>query len=214
MSEKILHDVQEEQDIITASEDELSTTSFVIEEEDIKADNTNSFVDYVKSSIDLVPEYVEDNRNSIRRAIAYYENLQDEIHATVANDADDVNFSLTDMSQLDQLDQSIDRKLAKLKDVLGVRSIQVKVKQTKHASGKAADFVYYVPPFTMAIARICINAKVANGRNLEETYQKLRDKYSMNEREHLEVLQVLHDMGYPIRSSFMNDEDMIPQYSG
>lgn len=216
MSEQILHDIQDDDgqdNFVEASEDDLINTSFIVEEkEPVIESNQNEFVDYVRSSIDLVPQHEEKSPNSLRRAIAYYENLQDQIHNSVANDADKVDLSMEEMGQLDQLDQTIDRKLGELKDKLGVKAIRVKT--TKTASGKSADFTYVVPPFVMAIARMCINAKVTNGKDIEDIYQKLHQKYGMNEREKLEVLQVIADMGYPIRSSFMGDEDMIQQFNG
>jgi hypothetical protein len=55
-----------------------------------------------------------------------------------------------------------------------------------------------------------INATVSGGRNLEELFEKLKKKYSLNEREQLAVQQILADMGYPVfkdRARVGEDED-------
>ena len=43
-----------------------------------------------------------------------------------------------------------------------------------------------------------INGKVSGGRNMEELYAEAKKKYSLNDREELEILAILADFGYPI----------------
>lgn len=55
-----------------------------------------------------------------------------------------------------------------------------------------------VTPFESAIVRTIINAKVSNGKNLEKTYNKLKEKYDFTDREELAIQQLLMDHGYPL----------------
>jgi len=56
----------------------------------------------------------------------------------------------------------------------------------------------YMTPFERAIVGILINSKVSAGRNIEETYLKLKNKYNFNPREELSIQQLVADYGYPV----------------
>ena len=55
-----------------------------------------------------------------------------------------------------------------------------------------------VTPFERAIAGIIINSVVAGGKPMEEVYDFLKEKYDLNDREELSVMQILMDSGFPI----------------
>jgi hypothetical protein len=42
-----------------------------------------------------------------------------------------------------------------------------------------------------------INGVVSGGRNMDELWKEAKEKYEMNSREELEILQIMADMGYP-----------------
>lgn len=56
----------------------------------------------------------------------------------------------------------------------------------------------YMTPFERAVVGIMINSKVSAGRNIEETYMKLKNKYNFNPREELAIQQLVADYGYPV----------------
>lgn len=56
----------------------------------------------------------------------------------------------------------------------------------------------YMTPFERAIVGILVNSKVSAGRNIEETYLKLKNKYNFNPREELSIQQLVADYGYPV----------------
>lgn len=71
-------------------------------------------------------------------------------------------------------------------------------------------FSTQISAFENAITNILINATVSNGRDMEELYKKLKDKYKFTDREELAILQILEDKGYPIfkdRARLGEDED-------
>jgi len=55
----------------------------------------------------------------------------------------------------------------------------------------------YMTPFERAIVGTMINSKVSAGRNIEETYEKLKNKYNFTPREELAIQQLVADYGYP-----------------
>jgi len=56
----------------------------------------------------------------------------------------------------------------------------------------------YMTPFERAIVGIMVNSKVSAGRNIEETYDKLKNKYNFTPREELAIQQLVADHGYPV----------------
>jgi hypothetical protein len=67
-----------------------------------------------------------------------------------------------------------------------------------------------ISAFENAVTGMMINAVVANGRNLEELYDKLKAKYGFTDREELAILQIMEDKGYPVfkdRARVGEDED-------
>lgn len=56
----------------------------------------------------------------------------------------------------------------------------------------------YMTPFERAVVGTIINSKVSGGRNIEETYEKLKNKYNFTPREELAFQQLIADHGYPV----------------
>ena len=56
----------------------------------------------------------------------------------------------------------------------------------------------YVSSFERAIVGTMINSKVSAGRNIEETYDRLKNKYNFTPREELSIQQLVADYGYPV----------------
>jgi len=55
----------------------------------------------------------------------------------------------------------------------------------------------YMSPFERAIVGTMINSKVSAGKNIEETYERLKNKYNFTPREELAIQQLVADYGYP-----------------
>lgn len=176
--------------------------------------DASAFLVYLRRALGTVPPHNEGSRNSLKRAIAYYDNLLAEVESTITKDAECVDFDQLQVSELDQIDNAIvtarNTLVGKLDKVV---EGNVDREQLIRKASTPANVVYTVDPFLKAIAMTCINAKVQGGKDIEEIYKILKAKYKMDEREDLAVLQILRDSGYPIRHSFMeNSDDMIEQY--
>lgn len=205
------------QDRFVVSEDEVEQDMILVDDQDEDEvqeiqvgswSDANSFVKYCTALVQKGPEIKADNKSSLIRAAQYFDNLETEIVEGVSADADSGDLS---MSQLETLDVILDRidvtkqELAKASGRVGI------LKQ----AAKAARFTYVVDPFLFAVARLIVNAKVANGKNIEDTFNKIASQYKIDDRETLALRQIIRDMGYPIHGSFVADEgsyDMITQY--
>ena len=56
----------------------------------------------------------------------------------------------------------------------------------------------FMTPFEAAIARTIVNAAVSGGKDIEEMYNHLKDKYKLTDREELAIQQIIADMGFPL----------------
>jgi len=196
-------------DNLLVDESEIVQPLIVEEPDEIQTvASLSSTEEYVKATRNA-PEISCDSVSSIKRAIAYYDNLEIKIQDAVIEDAEKSEISLDHLKVLDNTCAAIDMVRSQLK----VSAERVGIIKT----AKSARFVYTVDPFLFAIARLCINAKVANGKNIEEVYGQCKSIYGIDEREELSLRQIIADMGYPIHNSFVADHesfDMIRQYFG
>ena len=56
----------------------------------------------------------------------------------------------------------------------------------------------YISAFERAVVGIIINATVSAGKNMEEVYDKMKNKYNFAPREELAIQQLIADYGYPV----------------
>jgi len=56
----------------------------------------------------------------------------------------------------------------------------------------------FMNPFERAIVATIINSSVSAGKNIEETYELLKNKYNFTPREELAIQQLVADYGYPV----------------
>lgn len=56
----------------------------------------------------------------------------------------------------------------------------------------------YVTAFERAIVGTIVNSAVSGGRDIEETYERLKNKYNFTPREELAIQQLVSDYGYPV----------------
>jgi len=60
------------------------------------------------------------------------------------------------------------------------------------------NLVIAVTPFERAITGIMINSHVSAGRAMADTFEALKKKYDISEREELAIMQICMDSGFPI----------------
>jgi len=184
---------------------------------DWKTRGPQGFVLWIKERFDTVPKHSGLDSAGLERALAYLDKLDSEISKAMRLDVD----GELDANKVEEIRCKIDDGAEALKDRLD------KVRKSKKGNKKKSDFVFEgmvkegqkitgvqgiyvtVPLLISGIARVLINGTVSAGHDLKEMYDKLVDKYKLNDREKTEVRWLLFDMGYPLRGDrgYLPDEE-------
>jgi ElaB/YqjD/DUF883 family membrane-anchored ribosome-binding protein len=187
---------------------------------DWESKGAKGFLSWVKERLGDVPRHSGYDTAGLERASSYLERLDNEISKAMRLDLD----GELDSNQIEHVRSQIEKGLDMLQD----RINKVKDTKKKKRKGKKADAetsslvkeaqkvtgvsgIYIMAPlFISRIARICVNSAVSAGHDIEDTYNRLVKRYKLTEREQAETMQLLADMGYPLRQDrgFMPDDDI------
>lgn len=185
---------------------------------DWESKGPTGFVAWIKGRIDDVPKHSGYDSAGLERAVAYMERLDNEISKAMRLDLD----GALDANKIESVRAQIDEGLSRLHDRLDkvkkhsksrrkkkADSNTTLVKEAQKIAGVQGVFVT-VPLLISRVARVCINGMVSGGHDIEDIYGKQIKKYKLNDREQAEVMQLLADMGYPLRQDrgYLADEDV------
>lgn len=155
------------------------------------------------------PSSILGNRSMMEKALGQYKKLDSYISQALHSDYDDE----IDVEKVDKVRALLEEARDQVEDAL--EGLAQMIKQKKKTRRRRADethedeivreagvphfsgFQMLITPFQRAIAGALINGKISGGRDLEELWKNAKEKYKMNDREELEILQILADMGYP-----------------
>lgn len=187
----------------------------VPEEDDLEVMDDVETVDYsnpgelVASVLKTAREftvYSEDSINSVRRASALCDQLENQILNGVIADAKGCKLTMAQLKLLDDIEEGIHVTRAHLERHSNSAKKNV---YAKSIGDQGLNHGMY-DPFCATIARVLINAQVQGGKKIQDVFQTLKDKYNIDKREEFQISQILLDMGYPVRS-LLDGEDMIEQ---
>jgi hypothetical protein len=184
---------------------------------DWAAKGAAGFVAWVKERLEGVPKHSGYDSAGLERAVSYLEKLDNEISKAMRMDLD----GELDANKVEEVRSQIDSGISRLHDRLDKvkKSKKTKrkkaeidpalVKEAQKITGVQGVFVT-VPLLISRIARVCINGMVSAGHDIEDMYARQVKKYKLSEREQAEVMQLLSDMGYPMRQDrgYLPDEDI------
>lgn len=181
-----------------------------------------SFMQWLSGMMGNIPGHSGYDSTGLERAIAYLETLDREISKAVRMDlkneiaVDAVEKAREEIHKgLERLHDRHDkvmesrypkRKKSKKKKADGTYEEFVKEAKSAHISGITVT----VSGIVSVVARTCINSMVSAGKDIEDTFDKLSKKFNFNDREEAETMQLLSDMGYPMRRprGFLRDEEI------
>ena len=182
----------------------------------------HGFVAWIKEKIDSVPKHSGQDSAGLERAMAYMERVDNEISKAMRMDLD----GELDANKIEkvraELDDGISRLHARLEKVKESKKSSRKrkkaeyemdsdgfIKEAQKITGVQGIYVT-VPLLISSLARICINGMVSAGHDVEWIFDKQAEKYKLNDREQLELRQLLFDMGMPMRidMGMKPDEDL------
>jgi ElaB/YqjD/DUF883 family membrane-anchored ribosome-binding protein len=175
---------------------------------DWSAHGPTGFVAWVKSRMEDVPKHSGYDSAGLERSLAYMEKLDNEISKAMRLDLD----GELDANKIEEIRSKIDDGMSRLQSRLD------KVKKTKKSNKKKKAYIeedgfikeaqkitgiqgtfVTVPLLISSIGRIIINSMVSAGHDMEDMSAQLVKKYSLNDREQLELRQYLFDSGVAMR---------------
>lgn len=173
---------------------------------DWEAHGHEGFLEWIKNRFKSVPKHSGYDSSGLERAVSYLEKLDNEISKAMRLDLDgkldadkieDVRAKIEDgIDRLYERLEKIKKKTKKKKaDFVEDEAL---VKEAQKAAGVRGIYVM-APLFISCIARTCINGYVSAGHDMEGIFKKLSTKYKLNDREKMETIQLLADMGFPVR---------------
>jgi hypothetical protein len=182
----------------------------------------SSFLSWLQRMMQGVPRHSGRDTAGLERAISYLEALDREISKAVRSDLNcEIAIDAVEKAR-EEIHKGLDRLHERLDKVQESKYPRKKKKtKTKKKSedesddlvkeaSKAAKFTVIVPLFISSMARTCINSAVSAGKDIEDCFQKLSNKFGFTPREEAELVQLLHDMGYPLRRprGYLLDEEV------
>jgi hypothetical protein len=185
---------------------------------DWESKGPHGFVAWIKERFDTVPKHSGYDTAGLERAVSYLEKLDSEISRAMrldleeeldANKIEEIRAKIEDgIERLYERLDKIKKTKKSRKKKSEVEDQDVLIKEAQKAAGVRGIYIV-APLFTSRIARICINATVSAGHDIEDVYSKQVKKWKLTDREQAEVMQLLSDMGYPLRQDrgYMPDED-------
>lgn len=156
-----------------------------------------------------LPRHSGRETTGIERCISYLKRLDSDISKAIASDYK----GEADIGVMEEARREIYAAIERLEDALE------NIKNTSYKKKKAAAIVVSetdlvkegqkatavggiivtVPIFISRLARICINGSVSAGHDIEDLYGRLVKKYALDNQQQAELMQLLFDMGYPLR---------------
>lgn len=173
---------------------------------DWESKGASGFLTWIKERVDDVPKHSGMDTSGLERAISYLDKLDGEISKAMRSDVDgeldankieEVRSKIED--GLERLQERLDKikKTKKMKKSSEVHSLGL-IKEAQKITGVKGIMVT-VPLLISRIARVCINGMVSAGHDIERIYKQQVEYYNLNKREQAELVELLFDMGYPMR---------------
>lgn len=161
---------------------------------------------WLKHMMDNPPKHSGVDTVGLERCISYFKKLNGTISTAIRTDLDGV----LNVAALEKAREEIHKAIERLNerhDRINGNKFKKKKKADEESDGegfvkeaqKASKFVVTVSLLESHIARVCINATVSSGKDMEDTFRKLVAKYKLSERERVSIIQLISDSGYPIR---------------
>ena len=205
-----------EEEMIVVAEDEtyypVGTDKEEVEPEEgdwLKSRNVEDFNIFIKKEFDRIKK-PRDLKNAktctLEQALGQWKKLNSYISMAIRSDyAGKLSSEWLDKvrdiieNYIDEIERNLEGYAQLAKDKKMRRRADEEADLVKEATtSKFSGFQTNVTLFETAIIRILINSVVSGGKNIEEIYETLKDKYDFSPREELALYQGLADMGYPV----------------
>lgn len=152
-----------------------------------------------------IPRHTGQETTGIERCISYLKRFDGDLSKAISSDyKGEANIGQLEearrelYSGIDRLEDALDKlKSANYKKKKAVSDNDL-VKEAKQTA--IHGMIITVPVFISAIARACINSMVSAGKDIDHTTEYFVKKFKLSDRDQVELIQVLADMGYNTRA--------------
>lgn len=154
--------------------------------------------------VNKIPRHNGTSTAGIERTLSFLMNLNKVISNAVRADLNNELDIDTVQSARDEILEGIKRLEERLKrlETGSAKKAEIHpeaiVKEAQKITGVKGIMVT-VPLLISRLARVCINGSVSGGKDIEDIFKKQAKEYDLTKREQAELLQLLEDMGYPVR---------------
>ena len=209
-------EIEEPAEIEVAEEDEIEIV------DDPWSWQVGSFLNWLSSRMSSVPQHSGRDSVGIERAMAYLEAIDREISKAVRSDINgEIDISAVEKAR-DELYKGLENLQSRLEKIQSTKHPKRKRKGKKKAEEDSdmvkeaqkathvGGIIVTVPLLISSIARTCVNSMVSAGKDIEDVFDKLAEKYDLTPREEMETMQLLADMGYHMRRprGYKRDEEI------
>lgn len=166
------------------------------------------FLHWLQGMFNTIPGYYGHQTSGVERAMAYLSKLDQSISKAVRSDLREE----LDIAQVEDARKEIRDGIKRLEKHLSRISMGDKKKKAAESEEyrnklvKEAQKISGVNRTTITVdillarvAKVCINGMVSAGHDIEDLFDRQVKKYALNVREQASVMQLLEDMGYPLR---------------
>lgn len=189
-------------DLVEVLGDEMSVETKGDKEEEKEKDKSKASdapkdLNWVKEYLNKIPKHKGENlgceraKSYLNRGLSMLSKmLQDDHEGKIdISHAEDARISME--SGIERLE----KELAGRKKKAGAKSELTKEAQKIASVG---GIIVTVPILISRIARTCINGSISGGKDIEDLFHRQADKWKLTDREKVEVIQLIQDMGYPL----------------
>lgn len=186
---------------------------------DWESGGVGSFLQWLQGMFNSIPKYHGDQTTGVERAVSFLSKLDAAISKAVRSDLkEELDISQVEnarreiRSGIKRLNQRLERltvgdKKKKANSDVSYREMLVKEAQKISGINKTTITVDIL---LARVAKTCINGMVSAGHDIEDLFDRQVKKYNLDVREQASVMQLLEDMGYPLRRDrgFLRDEEI------
>lgn len=182
---------------------------------DWKSKPIEHFPAWLKNKMDNPPSHNGLDTVGIERCISYFEKVNSIISQAVRTDVDGV----LNINQIEKAREEIHKAIDRLKERnnrLQNNKFKKKkkaddesdglVKEAQKAAGVYGRIMVQIPLLISSIAREIMNGTISSGKDAEESFKILSEKYKLTDREKRELIQLLSDSGFPIKHIDFNGD--------
>jgi hypothetical protein len=169
---------------------------------DWKSGGLENVLNWAQERCSNLPRHSGRETSGIERVMSCLKRIDNELSKAITEDYD----GKVDIDKFEKARKEIHSGIERLEEAHGKLSGKKKKKAdekfdlVKEArTAYTGHMVVSIPILISSLARGLINGTISQGHSIEHSYSDVVKKYSLSDREQMELLQHLEDMGFPMR---------------